>query len=112
MYALKLAFSVPTLVCQKFMRRNDVNPISSQPKKNITRLPASMSKLILSTKAFNNRSRLLTQGSYLKYAKVKKLTNTAIVMTSNKKLYAKKSRPRLKSMRSVGVSHKNVPRHT
>ena len=45
--ALNAAFKVDFFATQKFIKTKEVNPISSQAKKRITRLPAETSKIIL-----------------------------------------------------------------
>jgi hypothetical protein len=69
---LKAAFNVPTLVDQKLIKKKDVNPIISQPKKSITKFPEETKKTILIINKFKKISNLSTKGSYLKYEKVYK----------------------------------------
>lgn len=69
-YALKAAFKVPTLVDQKLIKKNEVNPIISHPKNNIIKLPADTKKTILIIKEFKNKTNLSTNGSYRKYENV------------------------------------------
>lgn len=64
--ALKAAFSVPTLATQKLINKNDVNPINSQPKKSIIKLPEDTNTNILIINADKNKINLSTRGSYLK----------------------------------------------
>lgn len=64
--ALKAAFSVPTLVDQKFIKKNEVKPINSQPKNITIKLPADTSKIILIINRFKNNTKRSTIGSYLK----------------------------------------------
>jgi len=65
--ALKAAFNVPTRVTQKLIKKNDVRPINSQPKKIIIKLPEETKKIILIIKEHKNNINLSTNGSYLKY---------------------------------------------
>lgn len=62
-YALNAAFNVPTLVDQKLIKKKDVNPINSQPKNNIIKLPADTKKTILIINKFRNKTSLSTKGS-------------------------------------------------
>jgi len=64
--ALNAAFNVATLVTQKLIKKKEVNPISSQPKNNITKLPEVTKKTILKTNKHKNKSSRSTKGSYLK----------------------------------------------
>ena len=64
--ALKAALRVETFVAQKFIKRNEVNPINSQPKNNIIKFPEETKKTILATKRFKKSIRRSTDGSYLK----------------------------------------------
>jgi hypothetical protein len=65
-YALRAHFKVATRVDQKLIKKKEVSPISSHPKKNIIRLPALTKKIILSINEFKNNKRRSTKGSYLK----------------------------------------------
>ena len=65
--ALNAAFNVPTRVTQKLIKKNDVRPINSQPKKIIIKLPEETKKIILIIKEHKNNINLSTNGSYLKY---------------------------------------------
>lgn len=85
-YALKAAFNVPTLVDQKLIKKNEVKPIISHPKNIITKFPEETKKTILIMNKFNKINNLSTKGSYLKYEKVYKYTNIAIVRVKNEKL--------------------------
>lgn len=51
--ALNPAFTVLCLVFQKLIKKKDVKPINSQPKNNITKLPARTKIIMLITKRFN-----------------------------------------------------------
>jgi hypothetical protein len=64
--ALNAAFSVPTRVTQKLIKKKDVKPISSQPKNNIIKLPEDTKNSILIIKEHKNIKNLPTNGSYLK----------------------------------------------
>ena len=64
--ALKAALRVPIFVTQKFIKRNDVSPISSHPKNSITKLPEDTKKIILIINNSKNKINLSTSGSYLK----------------------------------------------
>lgn len=85
-YALNADFNVPTRVDQKLISKNEVKPISSQPKKNITRLPDKTSKTILTTNEFKKIIKRSTFGSYLKYENAYMLTNKAIEVVKKAKL--------------------------
>lgn len=61
--ALKAAFNVPTRVTQKLIKKNDVNPINSQPKNIIIKLPELTRKTILKTKDDKNKIKRSTNGS-------------------------------------------------
>jgi hypothetical protein len=65
--ALKADFNVDILVDQKLIRKNEVNPINSQPKNKTKKLPLVTKQIILITKQFINKINLSTLGSYLKY---------------------------------------------
>jgi hypothetical protein len=67
--ALNAAFSVATRVDQKFIKKNDVKPISSQPKNNTNKFPLDTNKTMLITNKFMKSINLSTLGSYLKYEK-------------------------------------------
>ena len=62
-YALNAAFSVPTLVDQKLIKKNDVSPISSQPRNNIIKLPDDTNSAILIINPFKNNTSRSTRGS-------------------------------------------------
>jgi len=64
--ALNADFKVPFLVDQKFIKKNEVKPISSHPKNNIIKLPEDTRNNILITKHKINNKNLSTSGSYLK----------------------------------------------
>lgn len=85
-YALKAAFKVPTREDQKLIKKNEVSPISSQPRNNVIKLPDETKKTILMINKFRNNINLSTKGSYLKYEKVYIYTNTAIVNVRKEKL--------------------------
>lgn len=85
--ALNADFKVETLVDQKLIKKNEVKPISSQPRNKTKKLPLVTKHIILITKQFINKVNLSTLGSYLKYENVYIYTNTAIVNVKNIKLY-------------------------
>lgn len=85
-YALKAAFKVPTRVDQKLIKKNEVNPINSQPKNKIIKLPADTKKAILMINKFKNSTNLSTKGSYRKYENVYIYTKIAIVNVKKEKL--------------------------
>jgi hypothetical protein len=64
--ALRADLSVFNLAPQKLIRKNEVTPINSQPKKSTTRLPESTNKIILLTKRSKRVTNLSIFGSYLK----------------------------------------------
>jgi hypothetical protein len=84
--ALNADLRVLTLQDQKLIKKKDVKPIISQPKKSITKFPEHTKKTILITKEFKKSINLSTNGSYLKYEKVYIYTNTAIVTVKKAKL--------------------------
>lgn len=84
--ALNAALKVPTLVDQKFIKKNDVSPINSQPKNITIRLPDDTNNIILIINKFKNNINLSTKGSYLKYENVYIYTNSPIVKVKNEKL--------------------------
>ena len=61
--ALNAALSVPIRVDQKLIKKNDVNPINSQPKKITNKLPPTTSMHILIINRFIKRNRRSTCGS-------------------------------------------------
>ncbi len=86
-YALKADFRVATLVDQKLINKNDVNPINSQPKNNTKKLPLLTNNNILITNKFINKINLSTFESVRKYENVYTYTNKAIVEVNKIKLY-------------------------
>lgn len=68
--ALKADFSVPALVDQKLIKKNEVRPISSQPKNITIKFPDDTNKIMLIINRFKNSIRRSTNGSYLKYENV------------------------------------------
>jgi hypothetical protein len=64
--ALNADFKVEILVDQKLIKKNEVNPINSQPKNKTKKLPLVTKQIILITKQFINNINLSTFGSYLK----------------------------------------------
>ena len=85
-YALNAAFNVPTLEDQKFIKKNEVNPIISQPKNNIIKFPEDTKKIILIIKPLKNNINRSISGSYRKYEKVYGYTHNAIVNVKKEKL--------------------------
>lgn len=67
--ALNADLRVPTLVAQKLMSKNEVRPISSQPKSSTSILPDITRVSMLQTKELSIMIRRSTLGSYLKYTK-------------------------------------------
>jgi hypothetical protein len=68
--ALKADLIVPDLVDQKLIRKKDVSPINSQPKKSVIKLPDETKRIILIINKFKNKIKRSTSGSYLKYENV------------------------------------------
>lgn len=66
--ALNAALRVPIRATQKFIKKKEVIPINSQPKKRTIKLPAVTKITMLITNKFKNTSSRSTSGSYLKYA--------------------------------------------
>ncbi len=84
--ALKADLSVAVFVVQKLIKKKEVKPINSQPKKSIIVLPEVTKNNILITKDNINNKNLSTSGSYLKYENAYIKTKKAIVVVSNIKL--------------------------
>ena len=61
--ALNDDFNVAVLVVQKLIKKKEVNPISSQPKKSIIKLPEDTKKTILIINDNKNNKNLSTKGS-------------------------------------------------
>lgn len=61
--ALNDDFNVAVLVVQKLIKKKEVNPISSQPKKSIIKLPEDTKKIILIINDNKNNKNLSTKGS-------------------------------------------------
>lgn len=80
--ALKAALTLPTRVLQKLIKKKEVAPINSHPKKKLIKLPAETKISMLITNKFINKIKRSTFGSYRKYEKVYKLTKKAIVKTN------------------------------
>lgn len=68
--ALNADLNVPILVDQKLIKKKDVIPIISHPKKRLTKLPDDTKKTILIINIFKKTKSLSTKGSNLKYEKV------------------------------------------
>jgi hypothetical protein len=64
--ALKAAFNVLTLLTQKLIKKKDVKPIISHPKKSIIILPDETKNNMLIIKEHRKSKNLSTNGSYLK----------------------------------------------
>jgi len=64
--ALKADFKVEDLSPQKLIKKKEVKPINSQPKKKTTKLPEFTKIIILIIKELIKEINLLTCGSYLK----------------------------------------------
>jgi len=64
--ALNADFKVEVFAVQKLIKKNEVNPISSQPKNSIIKFPEDTKNTILITKESKNNKNLSTKGSYLK----------------------------------------------
>lgn len=64
--ALKLDFNVDLLLCQKLIKKNEVNPINSQPKNNVKKFADSTKITILKIKAFNQKINPISSASFLK----------------------------------------------
>jgi len=65
--ALKDDFNVDVLVVQKLIKKKEVKPINSHPKKSMIKLPEDTKKIILTTNDNKNNKNLSTKGSYRKY---------------------------------------------
>ena len=61
--ALKAAFNVDIFVDQKLIKKNDVKPISSQPRNKTNKLPPTTNIHILIIKRLMNKKSLSTCGS-------------------------------------------------
>lgn len=64
--ALKLDFNVPRLDDQKLIKKNEVKPINSHPKKIVKKLLANTNITILNIKQFNQNKKLDSSLSFLK----------------------------------------------
>ena len=64
--ALKLDLSTPLLVLQKLIKKKEVRPISSQPKKIVNKLSASTRHNILKINQFTKSRNESSLASYLK----------------------------------------------
>ena len=64
--ALKLDLSVPRLVLQKLIKKNEVNPIDSHPKNNVNKLFARTKINILNINQLISKIKLSSFASYLK----------------------------------------------
>lgn len=64
--ALKADLRVEDLSPQKLIKKKEVRPMSSQPKKKTTRFPEFTSTSMLAIKALMRETRRLMWGSYLK----------------------------------------------
>jgi hypothetical protein len=56
--ALKLDLTVPLLVLQKLIRKNEDNPIDSQPRKSVNKLLPNTSKIILNINQLINKAKV------------------------------------------------------
>lgn len=65
--ALKADFKVFLLKVQKLIKKKEVNPISSQPKKSNIALSDKTNKDILKINQFNINIKRSENGSFLKY---------------------------------------------
>jgi hypothetical protein len=108
--ALKAAFKVPTLVDQKLIKRNEVAPISSQPRRNTIKFPEQTNSIILQTNKFNKIISLLTKGSYLKYENAYATTNNAIDIVRKEKLKEILSSNKQKLTVNPGVKNIQSPK--
>ena len=68
--ALNADLKVPILVDQKFIKKKEVMPIISHPKKRETKFPEDTKKTMLTINIFKKTKSLSTKGSYLKYENV------------------------------------------
>ena len=84
--ALNADFNTEIFVDQKLIKKNEVNPINSQPKNKTKQLPLKTKHIILITKLFNKSIKRSILGSYLKYENVNAYTKTEIVSVKKKKL--------------------------
>jgi hypothetical protein len=63
--ALNALFKVVILFVQKLINKNEVTPINSQPKINVTQLPAHNNKIMDKTKHFKKKKKLIIFNSNL-----------------------------------------------
>ena len=54
--ALKLDFTVPRLLFQKFIKKNEDKPIDSQPRNKVNKLFANIKIIILNINQFINKA--------------------------------------------------------
>lgn len=66
--ALKLDLITPLRLFQKLIKKKDVKPISSQPRKIVKKLPPKTRIIILKIKKFNQHKKFDSSASPLKYA--------------------------------------------
>jgi len=66
--ALKLDLITPLRLFQKLIKKKDVKPISSQPRKIVKKLPPKTRIIILKIKKFNQHKKFDWSASPLKYA--------------------------------------------
>lgn len=64
--ALKLDFKVERRDCQKLIKKKEVKPISSQPKKIVKKLSPKTRITILNIKQFNQNKKPISSASFLK----------------------------------------------
>jgi hypothetical protein len=64
--ALKLDLTVPRLVLQKLIKKNDDRPIDSQPKNKVNKLLANTNITILKINQFINKVNVSSLASYFK----------------------------------------------
>ena len=64
--ALKLDFKVLRLACQKFIKKNEVKPINSQPKNKVKKFSEITKIIILITKQFSQNKKPISSASFLK----------------------------------------------
>lgn len=61
--ALKALFKVVILLVQKLINKNELTPINSHPKINVTQFPAHNNKIIDKTNTFKKKKKFIKFGS-------------------------------------------------
>jgi len=79
------AFNVPRRLVQKFIRKNEVRPINSQPKNSNIQLSDTTKRHIEITNQFKKSKKRSALGSFLKYVREYATAHTPMEVVRNKK---------------------------